>query len=60
MTEGTKSSGTGVRPINHLQRLAEVKTEREAAFQKVIENDDACLIEYDHGINGLHLCIIYA
>ena len=51
MTEGTKSSGTGARPINHLQRLAEVKLEREAAFKKVIESEDACVIEYDHGIH---------
>ena len=51
VTEGTKSSGTGGRPINHFQRLAEVKTERAAVFQKVLENDDSCIIEFDHGIH---------
>ena len=59
VSEGTKSSGTGAKPANHIQRISEVILEREAVFKKIIEQEGCAAVEFDHG-DLRHLLYIYA
>ena len=49
VSEGTKSSGTGAKPANHINRISEVILERDAIFKKIIEREGCAAIEFDHG-----------